>query len=425
MTDPLSPSSSAPGAGSAGAPRGRAALWVSAFRPFYLLAAVYLVWVILTGAAAWSGFVRSGPGTLPLPGGVALWHGHEMLFGFAMAVVTGTVLTALPSWAGTPDVRDRQLALLAGLWFAGRLGFHVVGLWGPGIATLVAAIVDTALPLALLVLLTPQLTRCADRRYALLLPVLAVLAMANLVFHAAVAGLDAVGAATALRAALWALIVLYSLKGGVLTPTFTGNALVASGRGMAPTFRPALELAAVLTLVALGAADVGGAPPAVIALLGWAACIAQAWRVARWRGWRVLDEPLVTAMNLGFLWLLAALALRSAAAMGAPLPESAWMHAFTMGALGAMMLGLMTRVALRHTGRPLAAPRALGVWLALVSVAALARILAGTHHLGAGAIGLAALAWVGCFVAWLVCHAHMLLAPSLPRKGTGTPEPAP
>ena len=239
MTDPLSPSSSAPGAGSAGAPRGRAALWVSAFRPFYLLAAVYLVWVILTGAAAWSGFVRSGPGTLPLPGGVALWHGHEMLFGFAMAVVTGTVLTALPSWAGTPEVRDRQLALLAGLWFAGRLGFHVVGLWGPGIATLVAAIVDTALPLALLVLLTPQLTRCADRRYALLLPVLAVLAMANLVFHAAVAGLDAVGAATALRAALWALIVLYSLKGGVLTPTFTGNALVASGRGMAPTCRPA------------------------------------------------------------------------------------------------------------------------------------------------------------------------------------------
>lgn len=425
MTDPLPPSSSAPGAGPVGAPRGLAALWVSAFRPFYLLATVYLVWVILTGAAAWSGVVRSGPGALPVPGGMALWHGHEMLFGFAMAVVTGTVLTALPSWAGTPEVRGRQLAMLAGLWIAGRLGFHVVGLWGPGIGTLVAAILDTALPLALLVLLTPQLTRCADRRYALLLPVLAVLAMANLVFHAAVAGNDTAGAATALRAALWALIVLYSLKGGVLTPTFTGNALVAAGRGAAPAFQPALELAALLTLVALAAADTGGAPPPVIALLGWAACITQTWRVARWRGWRVLDEPLVTAMNLGFVWLLAALALRSAAAMGAPLPEAAWMHAFTMGALGTMMLGLMTRVALRHTGRPLAAPRALGVWLALVSAATLARIFAGTHHLGAGAIGFAALAWVGCFVAWLACHAHMLLAPSLPRKATGTPGSAP
>lgn len=406
--------------------RGRPAVWLSGFRPFYLLGPAYLAWLLLVGAAAATGLVAAGPGTLPLPAGAALWHAHEMLYGFAMAIVAGTVLTALPSWAHTPELHGRSLVVLAALWGAGRLAFHAIGWAQSRLALVVVALLDSALVLVLLLRLAPQLLRGADRRFALLLPVLAGLAAANLAFHAALAAHDAARAMAALRALLWLIVVLYSLVGGVLTPIFTGNVLAARGRGVQAPFSPPLEAAALLTLVALAIADLASDPPPWVAALACTALVTQLWRTTRWRGWRAADDALVAGMNLGFAWLIVALALRAAAALGAPLPEAAWVHAFTMGALGTMMLALMTRVALRHTGRAPLAPPALRWLLALASAATLLRILSTPLGLGAPAMALAAAAWGGCLIAWWAAHARMLLAPSLPRPaaggaGSGTP----
>jgi uncharacterized protein involved in response to NO len=372
----------------------------SPFRIFYLLGAGFAVlWLGATAAALALG------GAAPAPPR----HAHELVFGFALAIVVGTALTALPSWAGTADFGPGSVAVLAAAWLCGRLAFAAAG-WLPAGAVAAA---DLALPVAAVALVLPALLRLRQRRWLLLPLILAGFAAANALWHAAAARGDAAGTAQALRLALWPLVVMYALAGGLLTPVFTANVLRDAGLGPVPPPRPALEAAALAALVALAACDLGGAPGAVTAAAALAALVLQAWRVARWRGWLAARDVLVLAMHVGFAWLLAALALKAASAAGAPLPEPTWVHAFTVGALGTMMLGLMTRVALRHTGRPAVAPPGLRGWLALLSLAALLRVAA--PWLGAWAHAVAAAAWALAFAAWLARHGRDLVAPSLPR----------
>ena len=384
----------------------RSPLWLSAFRPFYLLGAAYAPVLAIAWLAAWLGY-WSPPGDVPL----RLTHGHEFIFGFAVAIVFGVVLTALPSWAGTDELDGGRLALLAGLWLAGRAGF-----WSaPWLPAPLPGVLDGLLYAAAIVMLAPQLARVKNRRYALLLPILAALLASNLVFHHAIAGRDAALASLALRGAVWTLAVLFVLKGGVLAPIFTGNALRERGRGDQAPFLPGLEFASVAALVLLAALDLAGAPPRWTGTLALACAVLHGWRCARWRGWRVADVPLLLAMHLGFAWLLAALLLKAAADLFGLVPEAAWLHAFTVGGLGMMMLGLMTRVVLRHTGRPLVVPLPLRVAMAAMFLAALLRVGAGPLGTATAWAIAAALLWGACFALYLAVFGRTLTAPSLPR----------
>lgn len=384
-----------------------APLWVSGFRPFYLLGALYAPLLALGGGAAWLGAVDLGAS-----GGLPLWHGHEMLFGFATAIVVGTLLTALPSWAGTPELRGGRLALLTAAWLAGRLAFWAA----PWLPPVLVAALDLLLWPALLAMLAGPIWRVPQRRYRLVLPITAAMALANAGYHAAVLSADARGATQALIGAAWTLVVLFSLKGGLLTPVFTGNALRELGRGDVPPFSMPLERLALALLVLLAAADLLAAPAAWTGALAAAAALVHGWRAARWRGWRVADQPLLPAMHLGFFWLVAALLLRAVEALTTWVPPMTWLHAFTVGALGMMMIGLMARVVLRHTGRPLAPPRLMRLAAAAVFVAAALRLAAGVHGLGPGVLAASALLWAAAFAAYLLTLGRMLLAPSLPRQ---------
>lgn len=386
-----------------------APLLASAFRPFYLLGIAYGLALMAAWTGAWLGIWSA-----PLAGlSLRQLHGHEMLFGFAAAVVIGIVLTALPSWAHTPEVRGAPLAVLVLVWLAGRLVF-----WGghwP--AAPWRAAIDLAFFPAVFVIVTPCLLRAANRLYLLLLPILLALFGAHLAWYVGVlAGSDHL-AIVGLRAGVYGLVVLYVLKGGVLTPVFTGNALREARRGDQAPFVMALDVAAVAVVVALGCLDLAGAPASWIGATAVACTLVHAWRLARWKGWRVVDAPLVSAMHLGFAWLLCAFALKAAAELGSAVPEAAWVHAFTVGSLGLMMLALMTRVVLRHTGRTPIAPQAIRIAMAAMFLAALARLAAvqmgATGH---GLVALAALLWLAPFAVWFALYAAMLVVPSLPRE---------
>jgi uncharacterized protein involved in response to NO len=383
-----------------------APLFASGFRPFYLLGALYAPLIVAAGALAYLGGIDLG-GTAAR----GLWHGHEMLFGFASAIVAGTLLTALPSWAGTPELHGPPLAWLALLWLLGRIAFWLAP-WLPPAAV---ALADLLLWPALTALVAPALWRVPNRLYRLLLPILLALVAANLAYHGAMLAGQPAGAARALRGAVWALVVLFTLKGGVLTPIFTGNALREMGRGGQVRFLMPLEALALALLVALAAADLAGAPPAVAGLLAAACALVHGVRVARWRGWQVAGQPLLPALHVAFVWLLLAFVLKAVAGLTGAVPEAAWQHAFTVGALGLMMLGLMTRVALRHTGRALAAPPLLRAAAVAMFLAAALRLAATVHDLGAWAVAGAALLWAAAFVAYLWRLGAVLVAPSLPR----------
>jgi uncharacterized protein involved in response to NO len=384
----------------------RSPLWLSAFRPFYLLGSAYAPLLAAIWLGAWLGL-------LPTPGGMPLklLHGHEFVFGFATAIILGIVVTALPSWAGTNEVDGGRLALLVALWLAGRIAFWA----SPWLPAPLPALVDGLLFPAAIGMLAPQLLRVKNRLYLLLLPILFVLFVANLLYYQAAARGDAGVAALALRAAIWAIVVLYVLKGGVLAPIFTGNALREKGRGDQAPFLMWLEVTALVTLLLLAACDLAGAPRLWTGAAALACTLLYGWRSLRWQGWRVADAPLLLTMHLGFAWLLLAFALKAVAELTGAVPEAAWLHAFTVGSLGMMMLGLMTRVSLRHTGRPPLVPRAMLVAYGAMFLAAVLRVTAGVGAQHTALIGLATLLWAAAFMLYFMHFAAILLSPSLPR----------
>lgn len=380
----------------------------SAFRPFYFLGALYAPLL----AAAWLG-AYLGAWEVPSVGTpLRLWHGHEMLFGFAAAIITGIVLTALPSWAGTEEIRGGRLALLVVLWLAGRAAFWAA----PWLPPLAPAIVDVLLFPAVFLMVAPQLARASNRLYLLLLPILLALTAANLAYHYGILAANTVFAGQGLRGAIYAIIVLYVLKGGVLAPIFTGNALREKGRGDQAPFNVELEMLAVGAVLLLAALDLAGARPLWTGLAALACAGVHAARTARWKGWRLPDVPLVFVMHLGFAWLIFAFLLKAAAELTGLVPEAAWVHAFTVGSLGLMMLGLMTRVSLRHTGRPLAVPRTMQVACWIMFAAALVRLAATVHGLGDWAVALATVLWGLTFAIYFLRFGAILLRPSLSRE---------
>ncbi|MCK9382659.1 MAG: NnrS family protein [Sulfuritalea sp.] len=385
-----------------------APLWSSAFRPFYFLGALYAPLLVAAWLGAFLGLWDLPSGEVPLQ----FRHGHEFIFGFSAAIITGIVLTALPSWAGTEEIRGSRLVLLVALWLAGRVAFWTA----PWLPPLLPGVVDCLLFPAVFIMVTPQLLRAGNRLYLLLLPILLALFAANLIYHHGVVTTNYTEVWQAMRLALYAVVVLYVLKGGVLAPIFTGNALREKGRGDQAPFSMNLEIAAAGAVILLAVLELAAAPAAWVGASALACALLLGWRTVRWKGWRVADVPLVLVMHLGFGWLVLAFVLKAVAELTGIIPEIAWVHAFTVGSLGLMMLGLMTRVSLRHTGRPLVVPRAMLVAYVLMFVAALVRLAATVHGLAHGAVALAAGLWAAAFALYFMVFWKALITPSAPRK---------
>ncbi len=392
------------------------ALWASGFRAFFLFGTLYG----LVAMGAWFA-AHSGAWTLPATGpGPGLWHGHEMVFGFATAIICGLLLTALPSWAGVRELIGRELALLAALWLAGRAA---VWLWAVLPMVLVAAI-DSSLLFVLAAMLAPGLLRVSDRKFLVVLPVLVALGACNLAYYAALAAGPAVDASRALDAAVGTIVVLYSLVGGFMTPIFTENALRERGLDLRVGRSRAVELAAHASAVGFAIVVAVEVPPPLAIGVALTAFVAHALRLAGWRGWRVSGTPLVLGMHVGYLWLVVAFGLHAGAELGPGIAPRAWLHAVTIGAVGMMMLALMPRVALRHTGRALALHPALAVAYVAMSVATLLRLAVAIAGWGSWAIATAAGLWAAAFAAYLAIHGPMLVRPSLPRStAQGPPRP--
>ncbi|TAK86200.1 MAG: NnrS family protein [Betaproteobacteria bacterium] len=375
----------------------RLSVWVSGFRPFFLGAAVYAPLSLVLWLAA-----RNTGSPAYAAGG--LWHGHELLFGFAAALVCAILLTALPSWTGAAEIRGAPLAVLAALWLAGRVAMNAVE-WLP--RGLVVA-VDSALLLLLPALLFSTIRNARQRLFWWTLPPLAAFAAANVVFHVW-------NPYWGLQLGVHALAFLFTLYGGLFIPAFTRRYLLPRGERCGAILMP-LEYATAAAMVAFAAADLLRAPPALMISAALVAAAVHSVRFARWRGWRTGGEPMLWPLHLGYAWLIAGLLLRAAAELTPRVPREAWVHAFTLGAYGMLKIGLMPRVALRHTGRALRVPPAMIAAFFMVLGGALVRLAYSVYDLGEWALAASVLLWGAAFVVYLALYAPMLVQPSLPRQ---------
>ncbi len=374
-------------------------LFAYGFRIFFLFggisAAVLVpIWVVmLQGAIGMPSYL----------GGIG-WHGHELIFGYSAAVIAGFLLTAVSNWTGTPNVKGAPLALLFAFWLAGRIAI----LFADALPGPLVALVDMLFLPGVALALLPALLKAGKFANTAFTILFGLMAAANLVIHAEALGYIDGYADGALYAALDIVIVIMVMVGGRITPAFTRNAL-----GTQPVLRPTADKAAVMLVLAIAAADLVSAPGIVIGTLCLAAALANGIRLSGWGGMATLKTPLLWILHLAYLWLVVGFALRGVAALTEFLPMATALHGLTLGAVGSLTLGMMTRVALGHTGRPLQIRPVIPWTYAAISLAALIRIVVPSiaPELNLEANYLAGLLWTAAFSIFVVVYAPVLLSP--------------
>lgn len=322
------------------APPAGLALWALGFRPFYLAAALFAAFSVPLWALQFTGWLPQpwlrGP----------LWHAHEMLFGFTLAVIVGFLFTAGSNWSGQPTPKGRTLMALVALWVLARV--LVLSPWG--VASMVANVGFAWLAAAGL---GRALLKGGNKRNYFFVGLLVLLGAASGVVHAALLWgepLSAAQADHATRVALDMVLIIMVVMTGRVVPMFTNNGVPGTRARCLPQLEKGL-MAGLLLLLPVDALGLHG-PWLALALLVLAA--ATVWRLALWQPWRTRHAPMVWILHAACAWLPLHFGLRAAAEMGWVMSSLAT-HALTAGTIGALTLGMMTRTARGHTGRLLQA----------------------------------------------------------------------
>jgi uncharacterized protein involved in response to NO len=364
------------------------------FRPFFLAAGL---WACLS-MAVWILMLR-GVVELPSVFGPVAWHFHELLFGFVAAAIAGFLLTAIPNWTGRLPLQGWPLGSLVLLWMLGRAAVACSALVGPLLATLA----DLAFLVVFAAVVGREIVAGRNWRNLPVLVALALLIAANAMIHAGAFD-DPDWEAAGKRLAVSVAVMLISLIGGRIIPSFTTNWLRKRDADSLPAafghFDRATLAITILALAAWVIADLNDVSGAVLIV----AAAAHAFRLARWRGDATTREPLLWILHLGYAWLPAGLLLLGSAAWMPSLATTA-LHALTVGAMGTMILAVMTRASLGHTKRALTAGHGTLAVYVLILAAAVARVVApflGTGY--APALDLAGSAWIAAFALFVALY---------------------
>lgn len=373
------------------------------FRHFYSLAAIFALiaiplWLLSLSGVSYTGGYLSG----------LFWHSHEMVFGFALAVMSGFLLTAVRNWTGLPTPTGLPLAALATLWIAGR----VLIITGPPI---LAVVVDFAfLPLLILAIARPIIENRNRRNYKIV-ALLVLIALTHGVYHAAAMGpLPAWLAYTSVITAMDLITIVLAIVAGRVIPAFTKNAVPESN----PRHAGWLEVLCFGSLVLIAgtkiASDWVAIPVMVPTVLLVVAAVSHAVRLGLWQPHLTTHNVLLWMMPVAYSWLPVAFVLR-ALAQYSVVGEAAWIHALTTGAISGFMLAMMMRSSLGHTGRPLVASGVDMNAFVLLQLAAIIRVAAGFLPAAAyeSIVILSGAIWTLAFFVFLLRYLPMLIRPRI------------
>lgn len=377
--------------------RGELALFSYGFRPFFLFGSAYAglaipLWLIQVqyGVALESVFTLTD------------WHVHEMLYGFVPAIVAGFLLTAIPNWTGRLPISGVPLFALFSLWAAGRLAVYL----SIKIGWLAAAILDGSFLFVVAAVAAREIVAGKNWRNLRVLGVVSVFAAGNVTFHLESHYLG--NAEYGTRVGISAIILLISLVGGRIVPSFTHNWLMRQKAGGLPA--------------GFGRIDVAAITLSAVALLSWIlmpytlatgyflllAALLQLVRMARWRGERTFSEPIVMILHIAYAFIPLGFILLGLSFF-VEIPRSAGIHTWTSGAIGTMIVSVTTRASLGHTGRVLAASTTIKfIYIFIVSSALLRVAGALFAELSQPLILLSGFAWASAFLGFAISYAPIL-----------------
>jgi uncharacterized protein involved in response to NO len=374
------------------------------FRPFFLLGAIFAALAVLLWLPVYHGELKLQTAFTPRD-----WHVHEMLYGYLPAVITGFLLTAIPNWTGRLPLQGAPLATLAVVWLTGRLAVT----FSADTGWFAALLIDACFLLLVALAALREILAGRNWRNLNVVALLTLLLVGNVAFH-----LEAHIGGTAdysIRIGIAVVILLISLIGGRITPSFTRNWLVRENPGRLPQPFNKLDMVIVafsaLTLalwIALPASAVSGAALLIAGVL-------HLVRLARWAGDRTVKEKLLLVLHVGYFFIPIGFLLTSATAFGL-IPASAGIHAWMVGGAGVMTLAVMTRASLGHTGQQLTASLPTQcVYLAALFAAAVRIAAALLPAWSDPLLHLAALGWAVAFLGFALSYGPTLLVRGKPH----------
>ena len=374
------------------------------FRPFYMFAGVFAIiaiglWLVsFTGMAQFGGYLQG-----------VFWHSHEMVFGFLAAAMTGFLFTAVRNWTGRPTPTGMLLGVIVLVWLVAR----VLLISGPASVGVVLDVLF--LPLVAIGVAVPIFGSANKRNYKVV-GIVAAMAILHFIFHMALGGdLPAWLSRTSILTVLDVFTILFALVGGRVIPAFTRNAVPGSD----PVHHLWVEVSAfgLLLMLAVAALASGAMvlPSWLPVLLAMLAAAAHLLRLVLWQPGSTFNNPLLWMMPVAYSWLPIALVLRGLSGL-AIVPPSTWIHALTAGALTSLIVAMMMRSTLGHTGRELEASRADVVIFLSLQLAAVLRILAGIVGDYRTMTILAGVVWMVAFAEFLLRYGPMLVRPRADGK---------
>jgi uncharacterized protein involved in response to NO len=382
-------------------PRLALALAANGFRPFFLLAAAFASLIIPIWILVVMGVLPSSVYLDP-----ATWHAHEMVFGFAAAVIAGFLLTAVANWTQRETLVGAPLLALAAMWVLGRVAMILASALPRGLP----ALVDLAFLPALIIALARPLIAAKSRRNFVMLAVVGALFAANVVVHLDALHVIAIGSGRrACSIGIDVVLLVILIIAGRVFPMFTRNATgVTSIRS-----NPVLDAFTIAGMATLTVADVFVPESAGVGAGAGIVGVLALVRAAHWGMRHTARQPLLWILHAGYGWVPVGLLLRALAHVTSTVSGSLATHALTVGAIGSLTLGMMARVALGHTGRSLVASKPIAAAFVAITAAAFARAIVPLFAPNLYSVGLlvAACLWTVAFLLYLMVYIPILAAP--------------
>lgn len=372
------------------------ALFRLGFRPFFLFGALFG----LISIGYFILLISGATETLPSMWDAVSWHRHEMLFGYAGAIIAGFLLTAVPNWTGHPTLKEGKLAAIVLLWLAGRITIFM----SASLPFMLVSVIDVAFFLACAAGILPALIKSKNRRNYFFVALLALLALANGLTHWG-------DADTGIALGLNIIILMMVVIGGRVIPFFTERPL-----GISIKRNPIIErVTLVSAVVALALDIITDVNSSILGAAFLLAAIANGWRLSQWHSLKTLRTPLLWVLHAGYAWLVLGFAVKALYFLGLDVLPTIATHAFTAGGVGVLTLGMMARVSLGHSGRPLEVGSPMRFAFICINLAAVFRVfgLWVFPDMAMRWLESAALCWLLAFGIFIVVYAPILMRPRL------------
>ena len=336
----------------------------NSFRPFFIAAGIWATLAVPFWLLSYFGILIGIDNF-----NILLWHQHEMLFGFVAAAITGFILTAIPNWTGRLPIKNKPLALLLLLWILGRVGFLITAIFG----TITTSLMDLPFLIVLVLVIMREIISGKNWRNLPVIILISFFTLGNILVHLQIQEIID-SAELGIRLSTFTLSVLLALIGGRIVPSFTRNWLTKIKAERFPSPAGIFDKISLISLVVFVFAQIVIPYHELTSLLALLAGLLHGIRLIRWKVWMTLSEPLIWILHVGYMWLSVALVLIGFAGLTNFVPYASSYHALTIGAFSTMILAVMTRASLGHTGRRLKATLGTTFIYVFITIASVLRV---------------------------------------------------